>query len=643
MCGIVGLLTPDRRAGGDALSASLALLAHRGPDGEGTWCRSAAGPPFVTFGHRRLAIIDRSDAGAQPMVRDGGRLAVTCNGEIYNYRELRAELEARGRRFRSATDTEVLLHAYDEWGAGCLERLNGMFAFAIWDERRQELFAARDRFGEKPFHYVWDPRARVFAFASEIKALLAVSGVAAALDERALYRFVAFGEQAGAKQSLWQGVRRLPHAHALTLRWRGDAADLRIDRYWDIDLDREDAMPTARAATRFAELFADSVRLRLRADVAVGTSLSGGLDSSAVVCQIHALGAAGGQKTFSARMEEPSLDEGDYIAAVVERTGVEAHEVWPSAAELRERFGRVCHHLEEPFPSTSPFAQHLVMRLASEHDVTVLLDGQGADELLAGYRPYFTARYADLAARWRLARLWEESRAFRARHARPFPLSGRAVAARLAPGLHRAWRSFDGRVTDDSKSGLHWWRPDWLDRFKDEAATPLPAGRRDRLTRRLYADALQGPLQELLRYGDRNSMAWSRELREPFLDHRLAEFVFALPPEHKIHRGETKVLMREAFRGLVPPRILARQDKLGYQAPLVTWLRGPLRSWAAGKLAAVEDTFAGRMIPGAADRFLASAPRLDEASAWPLFSLLTLGECAEQMRLATGRLAAVGG
>ncbi|HEY7543580.1 MAG TPA: asparagine synthase (glutamine-hydrolyzing), partial [Blastocatellia bacterium] len=397
MCGIFGILRDNFNPGDETVALSLRLIAHRGPDGEGVWKRASEQSPYVALGHRRLAIIDLSDAAAQPMSSDDGSLHITYNGEIYNYVELMTELEALGHVFRSRSDTEVILRAYEQWGAGCLDRFNGMFAFAIWDERKRELFAARDRFGEKPFHYSWNPQTGFFAFASEIKSLLALSEVDSSINDRALYRFIAFQELAGSDRTLWRGVKRLPHAHFLKLRWRGDRFDLTIRRYWDIDLEREENMTLTEAAARLRELFADSIRLRLRSDVPVGSSLSGGLDSSAVVCQIHALGAAGGQKTFSARMEDPALDEGQYIKAVLDQTGIEGHEVWPSSAELERIFPRLCYHLEEPFLSTSQFAQHLVMRLAAEHGVTVLLDGQGADELMAGYKPYFLARYADLA------------------------------------------------------------------------------------------------------------------------------------------------------------------------------------------------------------------------------------------------------
>jgi asparagine synthase (glutamine-hydrolysing) len=635
VCGIIGVLTDSTRPYTKEVKASLALLTHRGPDGEGVWSRRSSGPPFVAFGHRRLAIIDLSDAAAQPMSSDDGSLHITYNGEIYNYVELMSELQSAGHRFRSRSDTEVILRAYEQWGESCLDRFNGMFSFAIWDERKRELFAARDRFGEKPFHYSWNPKSGFFAFASEIKALLALPEVEAAIDDRALYRFVAFQELAGSEQTLWRGVKRLPHAHYLKLQWTGSRFDLAIQRYWDIDLERVENLSLTEAAARFRELFADSVRLRLRSDVPVGTSLSGGLDSSAVVCQIHALGSAGGQKTFSARMEDPALDEGRHIKTVLAQTGVEGHEVWPSADELERVFSKLCYHLEEPFLSTSQFAQHLVMRLAAENDVTVLLDGQGADELLAGYKPYFAARYADMAEKRQFAGLWREWRGFSARHNRAFPLSTRMMFARAAP---RAY----GLLRRDSTNGQRphilwremasWWNREWLEAFAHEKPSELPPSGRDRLTRKLYQDAMRGELQELLRYGDRNSMAFSREIRQPFLDHRMAEFLFALPPEHKLFRGETKVVMREAVRDLIPQSVAQRQDKLGYQAPLASWLDGPLEEWTLAKLDQMASEFSGRMIANPHERFRKLRRPISKEDSLVAFSALTASESLRQLR-----------
>ncbi len=638
MCGILGVLSDSTRPGDEHFCASLTLLAHRGPDGEGVWRRPSDRPPFVALGHRRLAIIDLSDAAAQPMSSDDRSLHITYNGEIYNYVELMTELESLGHRFRSRSDTEVILRAYEQWGEACLDRFNGMFAFAIWDERKRELFAARDRFGEKPFHYWWNPQNGFFAFASEIKSLLALAEIDDSIDDRALYRFINFQEFAGSEQTFWRGIKRLPHAHYLKLRWPGDGFDLTVRRYWDIDLERTENISVKKAAFRFQELLADSVRLRLRSDVPVGSSLSGGLDSSAVVCQIHALGAAGGQKTFSARMEDPLLDEGSHITAVLAQTGVEGHEVWPSAREFEKVFSKLCYHQEEPFLSTSQFAQYLVMRLAAENKVTVLLDGQGADEMLAGYTPYFITRYSDMAEKWRLFALWREWRGFKARHHSGFPLSLKMIAARVSPGAYRLVR---GRENGSPSGGwsemTRWWSKEWLDQFADERPASLPESKRDLLTRKLYQDTMGGELQGLLRYGDRNSMAWSRELRQPFLDHRLAEFLFALPPEHKLFRGETKVVMREAVGNLIPQSVAQRQDKLGYQAPLAKWLEGPLEGWASERLELAAREFSGRMIPDARQRFNRLARPASKADWWAIFSILTASEALAQLRRAAVR------
>ena len=627
MCGIFGLVsTSDTSYRADAARA-VSLLAHRGPDGQGLWHR-AHGVPAVTFGHRRLPILDLSNAGAQPMTRGG--CCLTFNGEIYNYVELREELTAKGPAFGSGTDTEVILAAYREWGHACVERLNGMFAFAIWDDSRGELFAARDRFGEKPFLYAFDRARGIFAFASEAKALLALPFVDHTLDERALFRFVRFAELAAAEQTLWKGIKRLPHAHTLRLR-TGDALTLEMRRYWDLDLQQSNDVSVDGAAARFRELFRDSVRIRLRADVPAGTSLSGGLDSSSIVCQIHELGSAAGQMTFSARMSDTAMDEGQHIEAVLQQTGIPNRQVWPAAEDFAASFSRLCYHQEEPFPATSQFAQFLVMRLAAEAGVTVLLDGQGADELLAGYTPYFSARYTDLARTGSLAALHRERQAFAATN-RTFPMSPRAIASRMFPRAYRVLRPAASRAVTphDSAAADGWWNEEWLRSFADEHPIPQREAK-DLLTSRLYADTMQGELQELLRYADRNSMAWSREVRQPFLDHRLAEFAFALPSAQKIHKGLTKVVLRRAMRGLVPSSILDRTDKLGYQAPLAGWLRGPLASWTEARIESVRGSLAPFVRADLSDLFRSRRDHLGEREAWPVVSLLTLDESRRQL------------
>lgn len=630
MCGILGIVSSRHRISVLRVRSGLATMRHRGPDGEGLWERACDQPPFVMFGHRRLAIIDLSDDAAQPMVSRDGLVCLTFNGEIYNYRELRQDLLAAGQVFRSKSDTEVLLNAYRQWGADCLARLNGMFAFAIWDENRRELFAARDRFGEKPFHYVLDERTSVFAFASEIKALFAAGVVSFGLNDAAIRRFVEELVLAGDEETIYAGVRRLLPAQALRLRFDNSRFELARWTYWSVGDATSLRLSRDEASERFRELFEDSVRLRLRSDVPVGTSLSGGLDSSSVVCMIHRLGAAAGQKAFSARMEDARLDEGEHIRTIVDRTGVEAHEIVPTADELQRVFPRLCYFMEEPFPATAMFAQFLVMRLAMEHGVTVLLDGQGADEYLAGYHKYFRDRYGDLARELRFPSLFRELRAYARLRGGSRALSTMGIAGAFLPesarGMFIRWKTGDPGFRK-------WWNPRWLD--------SIPTGETDgrklpffgRFDARLRRDSFQGPLQELLRYGDRNSMAWSRELRQPFLDHRLAELVFSLGPESKISDGMTKSILRDSMRGLVPDAVLQRTDKLGYQAPQAEWLDGKLNVWAEAQLEKAFHELEGRMASDFPSTYRGLRRPLNEWSdSREIFLLITLGECLSQLR-----------
>jgi asparagine synthase (glutamine-hydrolysing) len=465
----------------------------------------------------------------------------------------------------------VLLAAYAEWGDACLSRVNGMFAFAIWDSRRRRLFGARDRFGEKPLHYVLDERRGVFAFASEIKALLALGVAPGRLNERALFRYFRFGEQAGAEATIWDQVRRVPPATAFSLDVAANGLTMRSWRYWDVDFDAGiDREPMSRAAAEeaFRETFAESVRIRLRSDVPVGTSLSGGLDSSSVLCQISAIGAAAGQKAFTARMEDRTLDEGPYVDQLLALVGVPGYSVTPTASEFLREIDRLYYHQEEPFPATSIFSSYVVNRLAHEHGVTVLLDGQGADEYLAGYAHYPAARLMDLARRWRLTAWARERRGVKARLGLD-PVPARAMLILAASSL----RGTDRELLVDDLYDVQWLQPDFRAAYEHEAPRTIPAGR-DALRARLKADLTQGHLQELLRYADRNAMAFSREPRLPFLDHRLVELCAALPTSYLLDKGESKKVMRGAMRGIVPDVILDRKDKVGFATPWANWWRG---------------------------------------------------------------------
>jgi len=542
------------------------LLRHRGPDDAGTW---QAEDKSVALGSRRLAVLDLSPHAHQPMLNATGSLSIVHNGEIYNYLELRNELRQMGHFFRSQSDTEVLLAAYEAWGPDCLERLNGMFAFAIWDEKRQELFAARDRFGEKPFYYFLDPGHRFFLFASEIKALLASGLISPKQNYAAIYRYLAHHEIDMGAETLFEGILSLPAAHALI--YSQAQGKLKLWRYWDLDPEVEIRLPNDTSyAERFLELLTDAVRIRLRSDVILGSSLSGGLDSSTIVSILARELKGGNHKTFSARFHNPRYDEGHYIQRVLEWTGVEGHMIYPDPGSLLEEMNALTWHQEQPFFSTSIYAQWNVMRLAKEQGVTVLLDGQGGDEILGGYHFYFGPYFRDILLRLRwmalIKTLFKYARehgsaslpviafAFLPKRLRQ-PLRKLVRPLAIAPELAQA-------VGEDLESSLlH------THNFKSS------------LQEALYESLTQTVLPALLRYADRNSMAFSREVRLPFLDHHLVEYLFAIPSDQKTRGTITKVVLRNAMRGRMPEEIRLRKDKLGFATPESLWLRGPLRIW----------------------------------------------------------------
>lgn len=566
MCGILGyvadrsLVTPERWV------LARDSLTHRGPDDAGTW-ETPGGS--VRLASRRLSILDLSPLGHQPMLDDEAGLAIVHNGEIYNYVELRAHLATRGYRFRSHSDTEVILAAYREWGRECLSRLNGMFAFAIWDSKSEILFAARDRFGEKPFYYVSGDHA--FAFASEMKALFAAGVARPTPNHRAIYRYLAFREVDRGAETLFEGIQALPPAHALTYSRR--TGETEIWQYWDLDPDARVTLKSdAEYAGRFLELLSDSVRLRLRSDVPVGSSLSGGLDSSSLVCLVGRAQAGAVRKTFSARFDDPRLDEGKYIDLAIAKAQAHGRMTAPSPALLAQEIERVTWHQEEPFFSTSIYAQWCVMRLAREAGVTVLLDGQGGDETLAGYHTYFGPFLRGELRHRRWLSFARTLRAFvREQGPRALPV---VLFGLVPPRLRHPVRRLVRPLAIPSAYRKAWGTP--------EGSTQLRF--RDALNQAQYETLTRTMLPALLRYADRNAAAFSREVRLPFLDHRLVEFLFAVPPEQRLRGTTTKFILREGLRGVIPEEIRTRRDKLGFEPPEAAWMRGELREWIDGLL-----------------------------------------------------------
>ena len=582
MCGIVGIWQLDGAAVGlDNLQLATDAIRHRGPDDEGfllvntraAQAVSCAGPDTdyrvslpaleqfksekfdLAFGFRRLAILDLSPGGHQPMSSSDGKFWIVFNGEIYNYQELRAELATYGHEFKTTSDTEVILAAYQQWGESCVEHFNGMFALAIWNSVEQKMFVARDRFGEKPFHYFYVP-GRVFAFASEMKALWAMGVVGREVHEETLALFTQYGQVEAGEQTIYEGILRLPQAHCLTLQADGR---LQKRRYWDIDprIKVED-WSDEQCVERFRELLVSSVRLRLRADVPVGSSLSGGLDSSTIVSAINRLlPDSAVQKTFSARFDDPTRDEGKWMDLVTQSNRVERHDVWPTAEQFFAELTDLFWHQEEPFTSTSVYAQWSVMRLAKQNGVTVLLDGQGADEMLAGYHSYFNEITDDLLHSLDLPGYLKWRRDCLSLHGVVPGGFGRVVRQKMPERLKRA-----------VKKGLR-------ESPAVEPADPVyprEFSKVSNLRKILWWNTTRQGLVELLRYADRNSMAHSREVRLPFLDHNLVEFVFSLPDRFLVRDGWTKWILRTAFRDFLPAEISNRIDKLGYMPPQARWL-----------------------------------------------------------------------
>lgn len=590
MCGIVGIWKLDGGAVDvTCLQSAADALRHRGPDDEGYLLVNTRASRAIScggsdtdygltlpnlnefkteqfdlaFGFRRLSILDLSPAGHQPMSSPDGKLWIIFNGEIYNYKELRTELADYEHKFQTTSDTEVILAAYQQWGESCVQHFNGMFAFAIWDTAQKKIFIARDRFGEKPLNYVYVP-GRLFAFASEIKGLWAAGVAGRRIHKETLALFTEYGQVETGEQTIYDDVLRLPQAHCLTL-----SADGRLNkrRYWDIDPRVQvEGWSDERCVEHFQELLISSVSMRLRADVPVGSSLSGGIDSSTVVGIINRLlPETSVQKTFSARFDDPSRDEGRWMDLVTKKNRVERHDVWPTAEKFFEELSDLFWHQEEPFTSTSVYAQWSVMRLAKQNDVTVLLDGQGADEMLAGYHSYFNEITDDLLNSFNLTGYLKWRRDCLALHGVVPGAFGRVLRQKMPKRLKRLVKN--GLRETRALPRVESANPVYPDEFRNVSS----------LRKILWWHTTREGLVELLRYADRNSMAHSREVRLPFLDHNLVEFVFKLPDRFLVRDGWTKWIAREAFRDFVPTEISNRIDKLGYMPPQERWLEG--RAW----------------------------------------------------------------
>lgn len=545
-------------------------MSHRGPDGSGVWSDRVSDTRAVVLGHRRLSILDLSDAGAQPMVDPSDRYVLSHNGEIYNFLEVRAELQTLGVSFRSESDTEVIIESYRRWGADCLSRFNGMFAFALYDRVAGVLFCARDRYGEKPLLFAFMDDG--FAFASEYKGLLQHPQLSLDIDEWRLLR-AAQNASTGLdadRQTVFNDVQQLLPGEAMEVNVR--SLEHRIWTYWRITSTgvREGVNEQAVFA-EFRELLIDSVRLRLRSDVPVGSCLSGGLDSSAIVCIVRQLlGQDAVYNTFTGRFPGTAADEWQYAEQVINATGVVSHTVEPTVDRFLDDLPRFVWMNELPVGSSSQFAQWCVFDLARQHGVTVLLDGQGADEALGGYEQYFAPYVESLRERGDEARLAHELPLIRERYPNALAPSARAMRDAL-PFAVRHWLSNRLDVGTDMRYGL---TLDHAHRVTNDNALRRLEGFHP-LGSALLQESFGRFLTTLLRYGDRNSMAHSREVRLPFCDHRIAEFVFRLPPHLLMGEVQTKRLLRESMRGILPEGIRTRWNKQGFRPPQELWFESP--------------------------------------------------------------------
>lgn len=594
MCGIAGIVSCNKNEVNlDKLRAMTKVIAHRGPDGDGHWISDNG---IVGFGHRRLSIIDLNHQADQPM-HYLGRYTIVFNGEIYNYVELKEQLSRENYAFRTSSDTEVLMALYDRYKEDCLQLLDGMFSFVVYDKFTNEIFAARDRFGEKPFFYNYE-KGNSFIFGSEMKCLWA-AGVKKEVDPGMLYNYLSEGlleHPANPGKTFYKGCERLPNAHFLKIN--ANTLEITLKSYYDINWrDINMSISADAAKERFRELFYTSVSRRLRSDVPVGSSLSGGLDSSLVVTVIDKLKKETRQKqeTFSAVFPGFAKDERRYMDFVIDKTNVSPHFITPDSKEFVNDLGKLCWHQEEPFGTASIYVQYCVMRLAKEHNVTVLLDGQGADEILAGYHSYFPSFFKEIKGQAGIYR--RERDAYNQMHeaTRPGAVQRLKTTIReMLPGVYEQLKDSQNTFLNKDFAVAH-------------RAGKFAASDGISLNNSLYNSTFKKGLHELLRYADRNSMAHSREVRLPFLYHELVDFLFTLPPGMKIREGWTKWIMRYAFGEELPETICWRKDKIGYEPPQKDWMETKIMK---DKLASVAEDMvkAGILAPSQAVKKLSSNP-----------------------------------
>ena len=560
MCGIVGII--DTSSSLDELArigaAMLEVTSHRGPDYRGTWSA-----PSVFLGHNRLSIIDLSSASNQPMTR--AEHTLTYNGEIYNYIELRDELRSYGYTFSTTGDVEVILAAYDKWGTDCVRHFIGMWAFAIWDGGKRQLFCSRDRFGIKPFHYA-EREGRLY-FCSEIKGVKRSPLFRGGVNEAQVARGLYLGFMQHHTETYFNDIHILPAAH--NMLWSDGA--VRVWQYYDIETAAQDNASFGVHTDEFRALFLDSIKLTARRDVPLGVCLSGGLDSTSIACALANLGSEHEIRTFTAYYTgKGEVDERPFIDHVLQRyPQIEPHYISPSDTDVAQAIQRIAWLMDAPMPSSSYVSHYFVMQLAGQHGIKVALDGQGSDEIMGGYMHSMYRVLADEVRGGHIGTAFADLMAHRSRQSYSIPKTLSIAAKALLTAVR----------DEPSLYAMEFARTyPWLMR---QAASeyPINIGMKSgtRLNAFLHNLIYVTLLPTLLHTEDINAMAFSIESRVPFLDHRLVQLCFSMPNDHKVDRGVTKKVLRAAMRGMVPDPVLDRRDKTGFTTPgHVVWLRGAL-------------------------------------------------------------------
>ena len=580
MCGIAGGWWPQPAPAQIQLPQALHAMRYRGPDDQG-FELYPFNPAVVALGQVRLSIIDLSAAGHQPMHSRDGRWAIVFNGEIYNYRELRAELRTLGHSFTSDTDTEVLLAAWVQWGHACLPRLAGMFAFAVLDKQSATLTCVRDAFGIKPFFYSAQAGSG-FRFASELPALLQLLPSKPALNWQRAYDYLVHGDYDSTPDTFYAGVHHLPPGHWLSVNLANGQPTI-PQRWWVPNITERPGWKFDDAVEQVREQFLQNIRLHLRSDVPLGAALSGGIDSSAVVCAMRHVEPDLPIHTFSFIAEGSDVNEEHWVDRVNQHVGAISHKVRITPQELEHDLDDMIRAQGEPFGSTSIYAQYRVFQLAKESGITVTLDGQGADEMLAGYSGYPGPRLRSLLETGQITAAWQFWNQWAQWPGRSRMLAAKYLVSELTNGsLYEALRKLDGKPTNP-----HWINPGPLleqgVRLNKPRIRPEFQVKGRRVMDELALSLSRRGIGSLLRHGDRNSMRFSIESRVPFLTVDMVNLMLSMPEDFLISKkGETKHIFRAAMRGIVPDDVLDRKDKIGFATPEQEWLMGmapTVRKW----------------------------------------------------------------